>query len=39
MKFSELELEGEILRALKEIGYEEMTPIQEFDHAPHNGTS
>ena len=29
MKFSELELEGEILRALKEIGYEEMTPIQE----------
>jgi ATP-dependent RNA helicase DeaD len=29
MKFTELELEGEILRALKEIGYEDMTPIQE----------
>ena len=29
MKFSELELGGEILSALKKIGYEEMTPIQE----------
>lgn len=29
MKFSELELKPDILRALKEIGYETLTPVQE----------
>ncbi|MBM2834818.1 MAG: dbpA 1, partial [Candidatus Brocadiaceae bacterium] len=29
MKFTELDLPANILKALKKMGYEEMTPIQE----------